>query len=115
MKVGILSNPTYPRTSGLAQLICDALAERGIDASCSTAEREERTQAYQEFHHAPFVATARNTHRMGHLSPHELSLLPLLLSFQYAAFAPQQSGAHISFVLEALWICSRVGYELSPF
>jgi NAD+ kinase len=42
VKVGILSNPTYPRTSDLAQLIYDALAERGIDASCSTAEREEQ-------------------------------------------------------------------------
>lgn len=42
MKVGILSNPQYPRTGRLGALIYKALTERGIEAICSTAEQEEQ-------------------------------------------------------------------------
>jgi NAD+ kinase len=42
VKIGVLSNPHYPETGELALLIHDALVVRGIEACCSTAEREEQ-------------------------------------------------------------------------
>jgi NAD+ kinase len=42
VKVGVLSNPHYPKTGELAVLIRDALTARDIEVFCSTAEREEQ-------------------------------------------------------------------------
>jgi NAD+ kinase len=42
VKVGLLSNPNYPKTGELAVSIQHALAQRDIESLHSTAEREER-------------------------------------------------------------------------
>ena len=41
MRIGLLTNPHYPQTWALAEQIGAALAERGTEVICSTAERRE--------------------------------------------------------------------------